>query len=202
MLESNTVKIKDLPRAEEVLPGDLIIIEDELGSKSIDFRDFVVGPENTSFFNGLATNIANVSTYSLSLCSLIEENTNQTINAVRTNVANLTASVSRRFPRIFEYSDTQEFADTNIGTSFFVFAPTPDIKEADVTVNLIPPFTRTTPRSIGVTVFPPEDISLDGGSPFYQYYIALSAFPRMDSIGVGGGDSTNQSVSVRIIKFY
>jgi len=42
----NTTNIKELPELEEIVNGNYIIVENEEGTHILDFRNFVVGPEN------------------------------------------------------------------------------------------------------------------------------------------------------------
>ena len=43
------VNIKELPTVEQINPGDLLIIETEAGTSILDFSNFIVGFENTTF---------------------------------------------------------------------------------------------------------------------------------------------------------
>ena len=51
MADPNVVNIKGLPRIEEIVNGNLLIVENEQGTNTLDFVNFVIGPNNTSFFN-------------------------------------------------------------------------------------------------------------------------------------------------------
>jgi len=113
-MQSNTVNVKNLPTTEEVFSGDYIIIEKQTGSHIIDFRDFVIGPSNTSFYNAIVTNIRTVSTYSISLSTAIEKNSIQTVRAVQSNFQKLTAAWSELVPFVFF---TQGDIDLRAGTS-------------------------------------------------------------------------------------
>lgn len=105
-MESNTINVKNLPRTEEVLNGDYIIVEKQTGSHIIDFRDFVVGPTNTSFYNALVTNIKSVSTYNIGLCATMENNFIQTANFADTRFQQLTSSWVTTFPSFFTRTGT------------------------------------------------------------------------------------------------
>lgn len=65
-MESNVLNVKDLPQAEEIINGDLLIVERPNGTQSLDFKDFIVGPDNVSFYNttivGLSTTVSSLST--------------------------------------------------------------------------------------------------------------------------------------------
>ena len=105
-MESNTVNVKNLPQTEEVLNGDYIIVEKQSGSHIIDFRDFVVGPTNTSFYNALVTNIKTISTYNIGLCATMENNFIQTAKFTDTRFQQLTSSWATYFPSFFTQTGT------------------------------------------------------------------------------------------------
>lgn len=68
MAPYNTVNIKNLNQLEEITSGNLLIVETELGTNIIDFKDFVVGPENVSWYSAFET----VSSYTVALSSQLE----------------------------------------------------------------------------------------------------------------------------------
>jgi hypothetical protein len=204
-MESNMVKIKDLPRVEEVLPGDLLIVEDQQGSKAIDFRDFVVGPENTSFFNGLATNITAVSTFSHSLCSTVAINNNQTIRSVQTTVSRLTAGllqrIENRVPNIYDFSQSVIFGSEAKAQTITIFAPVNNVRVSDFIINMVDPPARLTPRTFSIKLSEPTDVSQGSDTPLFQYTVGLSALPAMSQIP-GGTDVVAQEITVRVLKYY
>lgn len=51
----NNVNIKDLNQVEEITSGDLLITETPAGTQVIDFKDFVVGPENVSWYSAFVS---------------------------------------------------------------------------------------------------------------------------------------------------
>lgn len=64
MAAFNNVNIKDLNQIEEVADGNLLIIENDNGTNVIDFKDFVIGPNNASFYTeitSLSNNVASLS---------------------------------------------------------------------------------------------------------------------------------------------
>ena len=203
-METNIVKIKDLPRVEEILPGDLLIVEDQQGSKAIDFRDFVVGPNNTSFYNGIMTNITAVSTFSHSLCGTVAENADQTARQVRTTVSQLTASFSEtvltRVPNIFNFSQRVIFQHGDKSRTFSVYSPVNNLAEEDFIINLVDPPARLTARTFSIRMTTPTDISPQPNVPLYEYVVGLSALPEMSQ--VGGTDATSQTLAIKVIKFY
>ena len=43
MADPNVVNIKTLPRVEEIVNGNLLIVENDQGTNTLDFSNFVVG---------------------------------------------------------------------------------------------------------------------------------------------------------------
>lgn len=60
----NNVNIKDLNQIEEITNGNFLIVENEQGTNVIDFIDFVLGPNNVSFYSSLETLSTNVNNLS------------------------------------------------------------------------------------------------------------------------------------------
>lgn len=68
----NTTNIKNLPQIEEVVNGNYLIIENEIGTNILDFKDFIVGPDNVSFYS----NFQNLCTYSISMSATVDSEVN------------------------------------------------------------------------------------------------------------------------------
>jgi hypothetical protein len=94
----NTTNVKDLPQLEEVISGNFLIIENQFGTNILDFEDFVIGPENASFYN----TIVSLSTYSVSMSGTVSSGfsslTAFTLSAINTKFGALTSN----YPRYFE----------------------------------------------------------------------------------------------------
>ena len=67
----NTTNIKALPPVEQILPGNFLVVEDTVGTKKLNFNDFVIGPNNTSFYSPLDTRIKTLSTQVMSLSTTV-----------------------------------------------------------------------------------------------------------------------------------
>lgn len=97
MANYNTTNIKDLPQLEEVIEGNYLVIENEIGTNIIDFADFVVGPNNVSFYSV----VENLSTRSISMSSTVDAKfvalTGDLINTFNTKFDTVTAN----YPRFF-----------------------------------------------------------------------------------------------------
>ena len=60
----NDVNIKELNQIEEITNGNFLIVENENGTNILDFQNFVVGPDNASFYTeieSISSNLAAVS---------------------------------------------------------------------------------------------------------------------------------------------
>ena len=60
----NNVNIKDLNQIEEITDGNFLIVENEQGTNVIDFINFVLGPNNVSFYSSVERLSSNVNTLS------------------------------------------------------------------------------------------------------------------------------------------
>ncbi|NBP04215.1 MAG: hypothetical protein EBU90_29825 [Proteobacteria bacterium] len=87
------VNIKELPVLEQVVPGNLLIIETDTGTNILDFENFIITPSNTTFYGEVLTNSTNISNLSVQ-----EANDYQllstTINSVSTDLATTINDVS------------------------------------------------------------------------------------------------------------
>jgi len=85
MADPNVVNIKGLPRIEEIVEGNLLIVENEQGTNTLDFVNFVIGPNNTSFYNeitDLQTNLVSVSSSTTSMIFALSASLTTQINAI------------------------------------------------------------------------------------------------------------------------
>jgi len=94
----NTKKVKELPQLEEIIEGNYLIVENETGTNIIDFADFVVGPNNVSFYNIIATLCSRSMSMSASVDAGFQSLSTNILSAVNVKVDALTAN----YPRLFE----------------------------------------------------------------------------------------------------
>lgn len=91
-MESNVLNVRDLPQAEEIINGDLLIVERPNGTQSLDFKDFIVGPDNVSFYNttivGLSTTVSSLSTSAHAEVVALSSDTRNYVNTKLTDVKN------------------------------------------------------------------------------------------------------------------
>jgi len=92
MADSNVVNIKTLPRVEEIVEGNLLIVENEQGTNTLDFSNFVVGPNNVSFYS----QIVSLSTQNVSLSSSTTQLVNSQINSLSTTTSRSLTALDAR----------------------------------------------------------------------------------------------------------
>ena len=63
-MANQQVSIKQLPRIEEINSGDLILVQSANSTNTLDFKDFVIGLENTTFQNTISSNNSNIKSLS------------------------------------------------------------------------------------------------------------------------------------------
>lgn len=94
----NTKKVKELPQLEEIIDGNYLIVENEIGTNIIDFADFVVGPNNVSFYNVVVSLCSRSISMSASVDSGLQNLSSTFIGEVNNRVDSLTAN----YPGFFE----------------------------------------------------------------------------------------------------
>lgn len=97
MADPNVVNIKGLPRIEEIVNGNLLIVENEQGTNTLDFVNFVIGPNNTSFFNqiiNLSAAVVSLSATTTSLINSLCATTNAQIQSLSSTVDTKLLNVS------------------------------------------------------------------------------------------------------------
>jgi len=119
------VNIKELPVIEEIIPGNLLIVETDKGTHTIDFANFVVGPENISFYE----EIVSLSAQAVSLSAALVNNTNSLSASVDSlifsRIDSLSATVNQTFSRIFYSAGTLSFnVGETISSSISIIVPT------------------------------------------------------------------------------
>lgn len=120
----SNVNIKELPVIEEILPGNLLIVETEKGTHAIDFANFVVGPENVSFYD----EIVSLSAQAISLSAALVNSTNSLSasvdNLIFSRINSLSATVNQTFSRIFYNAGILTFGvNETISTAVPIIVP-------------------------------------------------------------------------------
>lgn len=98
----NATNVKELPQLEEIVDGNYLIVENDQGTYILDFVDFVVGPNNVSFYSTVESLCAKQASLSATVDSKYQTLTSDVLSAVNVKVAALTAN----YPRYFEVYPT------------------------------------------------------------------------------------------------
>lgn len=103
------VNIKELPSIEEVQPGDYLIIETDTGTNICDFVNFILPPENVTFYGeietlqtevlALSASIQSTNTTVSSVSSQLTTTLNSTVSSVNTQIANLSTTYTDWFTK-------------------------------------------------------------------------------------------------------
>lgn len=88
MSNYNITNIKDLPQLEQILAGNFLVVENNIGTNKLDFADFVIGPTNTSFYSGILSDILSLSS------TLISQNTSLSSLSSLVDVLNTASTTS------------------------------------------------------------------------------------------------------------
>lgn len=94
------VDYKELPVVDQIIPGNFLVIETETGSNLLDFKNFIVGPENVNFYGDVIQNSSNISALSTNVIFLssstqpISANMYSYIKVVSTQTTSLLRTVS------------------------------------------------------------------------------------------------------------
>lgn len=171
----NTVNVKDLPQAEEIVTGNYLLLEDETGTKIIDFKNFVVGPSNTSFYNAIVSNIKSVSAYCNSLSGVLDRYQRQAVAAVNSQFEALTGGLSQRYPSFFtKYGFISVNPNTRVGTSEFS-TDLPNVETVDIQVIQTDfDFDSKAPVATFFLLLDRESVTDLNDNNFYTYTLTLS----------------------------
>lgn len=104
MADPNVVNIKGLPRVEEIVEGNLLIVENEQGTNTLDFVNFVIGPNNTSFYNEISNLSAAVVSLSASATALVlnlSASTNAQVSGLNARIDSLSATIQASVSGIY-----------------------------------------------------------------------------------------------------
>ena len=117
----SSISINQLPRIEEVNTGDLFLIQTPSSSNTLDFKDLIIGLENTTFAN--------------------------TISTFNTNIEILSADVGNLSAKVDTNTDNIVIANDNISANTLNI----DINTADIATNTADIATNTADIATNVT---------------------------------------------------
>jgi hypothetical protein len=98
----NETNIKELPELEEIVDGNYLIVENDQGTYILDFQNFVIGPENASFYTTIESVCSKQVSMSATVDSKFQTLSTNVLSAVNTKISALTAN----YPRYFEVYPT------------------------------------------------------------------------------------------------
>lgn len=185
MANYNTIEIKDLPQLEEVIDGNYLIIENEIGTNIIDFADFVIGPKNASFYNI----IESLSTRSFSMSSSVDSKfkalTGDLIDSVNSKIDSVTAN----YPRFFDvYPNTLNIVVGTYKGQVRFNSPIDSFVESDI--NVIP--TNKSASEMSWMLLLSSEVFAGTPQP-YTYTITISSSETI---------SETATFEVKALKFY
>jgi outer membrane murein-binding lipoprotein Lpp len=121
-MASVEVSINQLPTTNQIADGDFLIVQTPNATNRLNFSDFVVGLDNTTFKNTIETNTTDID----ALSSNVETNTTD-IDALSSNVETLSSNIETNTTDIDALTSNVE---TLSGT---FYSNTPDINAGQST---------------------------------------------------------------------
>jgi hypothetical protein len=95
----NNVNIKDLNKIEEITDNNFLIVENEQGTNILDFKNFVVGPNNVSFYSNVVNLSSNINSLSSHINS-VSTHINSVSTQSSTDLVTTSANILNRTPNL------------------------------------------------------------------------------------------------------
>ncbi|NBO99143.1 MAG: hypothetical protein EBU90_03315 [Proteobacteria bacterium] len=175
------VNIKELPVLEEIKNGDLLLVETDKGTQTIDFANFVVGPDNVNFYNEVISLSSGIITTNNSLQTTTRSISTSIQDYVNAKAASMSATVVSQYSKIFYQSGQLTFpVGATVSNSVVITLPIVGMTIGPENVNLT--FNSTVvPALTGLLIncFP----SVNGNTPFYSLQANLTS-PSMVEVAV------------------
>ena len=121
-MASVEVSINQLPTTNQIADGDFLIVQTPNATNRLNFSDFVVGLDNTTFKNTIETNTTDIDALSSNvetLSSNIETNTTD-IDALTSNVETLSGTFYSNTPDINAGQSTHSIPITINGVNYAI----------------------------------------------------------------------------------
>jgi hypothetical protein len=129
----NATNVKELPELEEIVDGNYLIVENNQGTYILNFQNFVVGPENVSFYSAFTSLCSKQVSMSATVDSKFQTLSTNVLSAVNTKISELTAN----YPRYFEvYPNTITVSSGNKSARTDFNSELGNIRVSDI--NVIP----------------------------------------------------------------
>jgi hypothetical protein len=184
----NTKSVKDLPQIEEIIEGNYLLVENDLGTNIIDFKDFVIGPNNASFYNTIVSLCSRSISMSATVDTKLQSTSARIVEENNTKIDSLTANYPRYFvvyPNQLTVIQGLRYGQTQFNSELASIVP------ADV--NVIP--TNTYAANMNWVLLL-SSIQNPGNPPTptpYTYTITISANTTV---------SRNAEFDLRVLTFY
>lgn len=205
-LEDEFIDIEDLDIATEIKIGDFILLETTNGTKLIDFKDFIIGVDNITFFDKISGNYLQFADVSaISAKAITNESILSSISGVNEDVNNLTTRINAVEDSLVSFvnsisttsisdSDISNFTNGRVG---FTVTNTTD-KDLTASIGKVQ-FASLSFRGSALTEG--TDIALGTGSDGF-FYKALGSYGMLfnGSITIKSNFVIGQPVSLNILK--
>lgn len=121
----SNVNIKELPIIEEIASTDLLLVETQAGTQVISFDNFVVGPENVTFFSEIISLSAQAVSLSASLISYSNSLSAAINDLVSLSINSLSSTVRQTYRKVFYQAGELNIAIGNtVSDSIAIIVPT------------------------------------------------------------------------------
>ena len=122
MADNKNIGIKNLPQVGEIKEGDFLLVEAEAGTSILDFKDFVIGDDNTT----QAAQISSLQTDVDGISSIVDS-VSGSINPVKTDVATISADIKKGINQVVS---TVKRDTHSVTSSVATFTVIPDLSAA------------------------------------------------------------------------
>jgi len=122
MADNKNIGIKNLPQVGEIKEGDFLLVEAEAGTSILDFKDFVIGDDNTT----QAAQISSLQTDVDGISSIVDS-VSGSINPVKTDVATISADIKKGINQVVSTVKRDTHSVTSSESTFTVI---PDLSAA------------------------------------------------------------------------
>lgn len=100
------LNIKELPEINDIIGGDYLIVETPNATSILDFANFTITLDNTTFGDVITTNTSNIATLSAQVMTLSNTSVTKTqFNSLNTTVAALTSTTSQDTYAVFSINN-------------------------------------------------------------------------------------------------
>ena len=187
----NATNVKELPQLEEIVDGNYLIVENNQGTYIIDFVDFVVGPNNVSFYSTVESLCSKQASLSATVNTQLQTLSTNVLSAVNLKVNALTANYPRYFEVYLDGTNALTAANGfNFGTTKFI-SELSNIKVHDI--NIIPTNKEASTFAWFASLSWEQEPGSPPDPPPYIYTLTLSS--ATNSVG-------NAVFNAKVLKYF